>query len=92
MDKNNLNEKIQMLGLVEHSELINLYNDCYGFIFQSTLEACPHTLIEVMSLGIPMAVSNYDPMPEICGDSAIYFPPYDEIGISNSIERLLFDH
>ena len=83
--------KVKILGLVEHSKLIELYFNATAFIFPSTLEACPHTLIEVMSCQVPMAVSNINPMPEICKDAAIYFNPIKKDEIAQSIKRLLFD-
>ena len=89
INDNNLNNRVRILGLLEHKSLINIYSNAIAFIFPSTLEACPHTLIEVMSCQIPMAVSNYDPMPEICGKAAIYFDPYNEKEIASSIQKLL---
>ena len=89
---NKLTEKVKILGLVEHSKLIELYSNAFAFIFPSTLEACPHTLIEVMACQVPMAVSNLDPMPEICNDAAIYFNPYKKEEIALSIQQLLLDN
>jgi glycosyltransferase involved in cell wall biosynthesis len=88
---NKLTEKVKILGLVDHSELIKLYLNATAFIFPSTLEACPHTLIEVMACQVPMAISNLDPMPEICNDAAIYFNPFKKEEIAQSIKRLLFE-
>jgi glycosyltransferase involved in cell wall biosynthesis len=89
--ENKLTKKVKILGLVDHSELIGLYLKAAAFIFPSTLEACPHTLIEVMACQVPMAVSNFEPMPEICTNAAIYFNPYSEKEIAQSIHRLLTD-
>jgi|ETNmetMinimDraft_13_1059891.scaffolds.fasta_scaffold08035_3 glycosyltransferase involved in cell wall biosynthesis len=89
---NKLTEKVKILGLIEHSKLIEYYSNAFAFIFPSTLEACPHTLIEVMSCQVPMAVSNFEPMPEICTDAAIYFDPYNKKEIAQSINRLLSDN
>ena len=75
--------------MVDHKDLVDLYVNSTAFIFPSTLEACPHTLIEVMTCQIPMAVSNFDPMPEICGKAAIYFNPYNQKEIANSIIELI---
>ena len=89
INDNNLNNRVKILGLVDHKDLVDLYVNSTAFIFPSTLEACPHTLIEVMTCQIPMAVSNFDPMPEICGKAAIYFNPYNQKEIANSIIELI---
>ena len=39
-----------------------------------------------------MAVSNIDPMPEICNDAAIYFNPFKKEEIAQSIQQLLSDN
>lgn len=89
--EHDLNRKISILGLVEHEELMRLVSLSKCFVFPSMLEACPHTLIEVMSLGVACTVSNCEPMPEICLDAAIYFDPYEPTSIAMAIEKTLHD-
>jgi len=86
-----LTEKVRILGLVDHSELIELYLKAFVFIFPSTLEACPQTLIEAMACGLPIAASNIAPMPEICKSAAIYFDPDSKKDIAEKIHLLLSD-
>lgn len=82
-------EKIKFLGIVPHEKLLSLYKSAQGFLFPSTLEACPHTLIEAMACGVPIATSNVPPMSEICQDAALYFNPYDPKDIVKKIELIL---
>lgn len=89
--KRNLQEKVKILGLVSHERLVELYSSALAFIFPSTLEACPQTLIEAMACGVPVVTSNINPMPEICDDAAIYFNPFDKEDIANKIDMLLTD-
>ncbi|MBN1975397.1 MAG: glycosyltransferase family 4 protein [Sedimentisphaerales bacterium] len=89
--KRNLTDKIKILGLVPHGHLIELYSQAHAFIFPSTLEACPQTLIEAMACGVPIASSNVPPMPEICETAAIYFDPFDTNDIADKIDSIFFD-
>lgn len=84
-----LTDKIRILGLLPHEELMKLYLRAFAFVFPSTLEACPQTLIEAMACGVPIATSNVGPMPEICRDAAIYFDPFDKKDIAEKIRMLL---
>ncbi len=91
ISKRNLTNKIKFLGLIPHKHLIELYFQAHAFIYPSTLEACPQTLIEAMACGVPIASSNVPPMPEICETAAVYFDPYDKNDIAEKIDLILFD-
>jgi glycosyltransferase involved in cell wall biosynthesis len=86
-----IEDKVKILGLVPHRRLIELYSHASVFLFPSTLEACPQTLVEAMACGAAIAASNVPPMPEICEDAAIYFEPFDPADIAEKIDRLLSD-
>jgi len=87
--ENDLENKVIILGLVSHERLKQLYANALAFLFPSTLEACPQTLIEVMTYGIPIAAANVPPMPEICENAALYFEPYNKKDISDKIKQIL---
>ena len=89
--KHGIDERIRILGLVPHHRLIELMSSATAFVFPSTLEACPHTLIEAMACGVPIATSKTPPMPEICADAALYFNPRDSQDITEKIEQILAD-
>jgi glycosyltransferase involved in cell wall biosynthesis len=86
-----LTEKVKILDFIPHERLMELYSRAFAFVFPSTLEACPQTLIEAMACGVPIATSNVSPMPEICQDAAIYFDPFDKEDIARKINMLLTD-
>lgn len=87
-----LEKKIKLLGLLSHEEMIQSYHEADAFLYPSTLEACPHTLIEAMACGLPIGTTNSPPMPEICKDAAIYFHPYDINDIADKIHLISSDH
>jgi glycosyltransferase involved in cell wall biosynthesis len=49
----------------------------------------PIILMEAMIAGLPIASSNYGPMPEILHDGGIYFDPEDVQSILTAIQILI---
>ncbi len=86
-----LENRVKFLGLVAHDQLLKLMRKAQAFVFPSTLEACPHTLIEAMACGVPIATSNTPPMPEICADAAIYFDPHNSDDIAKKMQSVMSD-
>lgn len=84
---NSLGCKTQLLGSIPNNKLhLNLGN--YDlFIFASSIENLPITILEAMSMGLPIASSSCGPMPEILLDSATYFQPNNPISIKEAVER-----
>ena len=59
------------------------------FIFASSCENLPVTLLEAMATGLPIACSDRGPMPEVLKDGGVYFDPENPDSIANAIENLL---
>ncbi len=80
---------VKFLGRVSDEELKRLYNQAVCFIFPSIYEGFGLPLLEAMTCGCPILASDIPVFREVCGDTAIYFDPYDETSIRNSIEHFL---
>lgn len=61
------------------------------FIFASSCENMPVTLLEAMASGLPIACSDRGPMPEVLEDAGEYFDPEDPDSIAAAVEALLVD-
>jgi glycosyltransferase involved in cell wall biosynthesis len=61
------------------------------FVFASSCENMPVTLVEAMAVGLPIACSNRGPMPEVLGDGGVYFDPEDPAGIVGAVQTLIDD-
>jgi glycosyltransferase involved in cell wall biosynthesis len=48
-------------------------------------------VVEAMSLGIPVVASTRGALPEVCGGAALLVDPEDVEGLSQAMERVLFD-
>ncbi len=61
------------------------------FVFASSCENMPNTLVEAMAAGLPIACANRGPMPEVLEDGGVYFDPESPNSIAVAIEDLIND-
>jgi len=67
------------------------YRSCDIFVFPSSVETWPITLLEAMASGVPIASSDRMSMPEMLRDAGVYFDPESVRSIATAIEQLLTD-
>jgi glycosyltransferase involved in cell wall biosynthesis len=61
------------------------------FVFASSCENMPITLVEAMAVGLPIACSDRGPMPEVLSDGGVYFDPEKSESIAVAVEQLIVD-
>lgn len=71
------NENIKFLGRVSDEKLSELYSTAEFFVFPSIYEGFGIPPLEAQSCGCPVIASNATSLPEVCGESVLYFNPYD---------------
>ena len=76
---------------VPHLMLLDYLADADIFIFASSCENMPNTLVEAMAAGLPIACSDRGPMPEVLADAGVYFDPENPISIAEAIQKLIDD-
>ena len=69
--------------------LVGLYGSASAFVYPSLYEGFGIPLLEAMSLGCPIVCSNTSSLPEVVGDAAELFNPYDESVMREAIERVV---
>ena len=84
-----LGEFIQYFGLASHEQLQSEYFSANIFVFASSCENMPITLMEGMAAGVPVVCSDRGPMPEILGDAGVYFNPENTESIVSAIRKLI---
>lgn len=79
-------------GEVSYADLNTYYEKADLFVFASTCENMPIILLEAMAAGLPIACSNRGPMPEVLGDTGVYFDPENISDIVKTLSEILLDH
>lgn len=75
---------------VQKHELISQYLfESDVFIFASSCENMPNTLVEAMAAGLPIACSDRGPMPEVLQRGGVYFNPEDPVSIFEAVKLII---
>ncbi len=80
---------VETRGRVSDAELIELYRSAAALVFPSLYEGFGQPPLEAMACGCPVAVSDVGPLPEVCGDAAVYFDPTDSEDVARGIVEAL---
>jgi glycosyltransferase involved in cell wall biosynthesis len=80
---------VKQLEFLPHAELPALLAEADLFVFASSCENMPVTLVEAMAVGLPIACSNRGPMPEVLADGGVYFNPENSEFIAVAIEQII---
>jgi glycosyltransferase involved in cell wall biosynthesis len=83
--------RVLQLDFVSDEEMLALYNACGLFIYPSLYEGFGLPVIEAMACGAPVACSNATSLPEVAGDAAVYFDPFEVEDIAGAIVSLISD-
>ncbi len=84
-----LSQEVVMPGFIKNENLNLLYNAAEAFVFPSLYEGFGLPPLEAISCGIPVASSNTSCLPEILGDGALYFDPYDVGDMSEALWKII---
>jgi glycosyltransferase involved in cell wall biosynthesis len=79
----------KQIEYVAHQKIPELLSEANLFVFASSCENMPNTLVEAMSFGLPIACSNLGPMPEVLNNGGKFFDPENPDSIANSIEEII---
>jgi glycosyltransferase involved in cell wall biosynthesis len=87
--ENKLTQNVIFTGFVSDQELPVLYQYALAYVFPSFLEGFGLPAIEAQSYGVPVLAANNSSLPEILGNSALYFDPFDINDISRVIGEII---
>jgi len=76
-------------GEICYDLLSEFYNKAHIGLFASSCENLPLILLETMASEIPVLSSDRGPMPEVLGESGIYFDPENSESLTNAIKKLI---
>ena len=82
-------EWLEYLGALPYKSLNLEYQRADLGVFASRCETFGMTVLEKMSVGLPIACSGESSMHEVLGDAGIYFDPQNPNSIASAIEQYL---
>ena len=65
------------MGYVTDQDLVNLLAGASAFVYPSIYEGFGLPILEAFLSQNPVACSNTSSMPEVAGEAAVYFDPYN---------------
>lgn len=80
---------VHLYDFIKNEEIPNHIAQSDIFLFASSCENMPVTLIEGMVSGLPIACSNRGPMPEVLKDGGVYFDPENPNSILSALKTLI---
>ena len=84
-----IGDRVAFTGWIDDSDLEGLYATAEVFVFTSLMEGFGMPVLEAMRRGVPVACSGVSALPEVAGDAAELFDPYDVDAIAAAVRRLL---
>lgn len=82
-------QQVVNVGFVSDAELYGLYQMAKVFVFPSYYEGFGIPILESYKMNCPICISNASCFPEIAGDAASYFDPFDEESILDSVSKVI---
>jgi glycosyltransferase involved in cell wall biosynthesis len=91
LDSLRLTDSVNFIGYVPEVDLVEVINGAEAVIVPSLYEGFGLTTLEAMACARPVVVSSAASLPEVAGDSAVYFNPLDEENMAEKMVELLSD-
>jgi glycosyltransferase involved in cell wall biosynthesis len=82
---------VRMLGYVEDRALADLYKHAACFVLPSLYEGFGLPALEAMANGCPVLAARAGSIPEVCGDAALYFDPYNPASLARALREIAAD-
>lgn len=83
-----ISSQVEFLGYLEDKDFKNVYKNALALVHPSFMEGFSLTGLEAMSLNCPVISSNASCLPEIYGNSVLYFDPNKSKQLTNQLKKL----
>ena len=88
VEKYGLTDCVKFLGYVSDEELAALYSSCFAFVYPSLYEGFGLPVLEAMTCGAPVIVSDSTSLPEVAGEAGFYINPQQASSLSQQMTAL----
>jgi glycosyltransferase involved in cell wall biosynthesis len=82
---------IRFTGYVSDEHLNALYSGATCFVYPSYFEGFGLPILEAMKCGAPVIAGNRTSIPEVAGEAALLFDPFDTSSLVEALKRVLND-
>ena len=86
-----LGDSVVFLGYVAESDLPDIFASAVASVYPSFYEGFGLPVLEAMSCGCPVLVSDASSLPEVAGDAGVMLAPDDVTGWAGALQQLLED-
>lgn len=83
--------RIHFTGRVSDELLHQYFCHAEAMVFPSLYEGFGLPPLEAMAAGCPVVSSEAGSLPEVCGDAAVYFDPYDASDLAAKLLKITYD-
>ncbi len=84
-----LGDRVRFPGYVRVHDIPALYSGAICYALPSLNEGFGFPVLEAQTCGTPLACANSSSLPEVAGDGALYFDPFDPDAIAGALRQLL---
>lgn len=84
-------DRLKLVGTINDEQKYWLYKNCNAFVFPSLSEGFGLPVVEAMSLGKPVFLSNLTSLPEIGGPEAYYWKNFESKEMIDVFEKGMID-
>jgi glycosyltransferase involved in cell wall biosynthesis len=90
-EADNVSPAIRFTGYVADEHLSALYSGATCFVYPSYFEGFGLPILEAMKCGTPVIAGDRTSIPEVTGEAALLFDPFDSSSLVEALKRVLGD-
>ena len=90
-ERSKFGKDILFVGYVPEPDLPALFSGAFTFVYPSYFEGFGLPVLEAMQCGAPVIAGNRTSIPEIAGDAALLFDPFDTEAVREALARVIDD-
>jgi len=90
-EQSGLGTDVLFIGYVAEPDLPALFSAAASFVYPSYFEGFGLPVLEAMQCGTPVIAGNRTSIPEIAGDAALLFDPFDSQALAAALAQVMDD-
>lgn len=84
-----IKDDVIFTGYVNEQTILHLYNFASVFVYPSVYEGFGIPVVEAMSCGVPVVISDIPSLREVAGDAALSFKHDDHYQLADKVEQII---